>query len=404
MRGQAAAQQAPMAGPGNIAREHHEQLAPDVNSGSRLLQLPAELRIMIYQHVLTELPAPKRPHQPECFFYHKEWPQLDLPVLLHHAFPVEGPSALSKPVADTYRSCKTRCLSRKGLSFLQVNRQIYIEAYLVFWKNNAIHFNDYSDFQKIINSFARVGPTSVLKRDLIYHLSLATVPPLPSELARCKNLHEITFPDDHASVIAGQIEHLPKVEKLHAFYSNSIEMAGPAVMHIRRETSFKVTNHYIRGTSHPRFEKIYNDDLIPRDAVIDDALIGDYVTWLKEKIEIPQIRRKRDAVHGDVTWLKRETDISRVQRKLSELIIEILYRDYLACLAVAFPGDYRHSSRTNLMQIRFWTDQVLALNEKYKSDNDPLEVCAVMRKADYKGRHPLERLMGQSTGPGLVTG
>ncbi|KAK2812728.1 hypothetical protein FQN50_001056 [Emmonsiellopsis sp. PD_5] len=91
----------------------------------KFLQLPPELRRLIYAYVLIEPDRLAKRHSPFCSHY-----------------PGRSSTAPEAPpfLTDRYYYSKCKCLRRQGMNLLLANRQIHAEASPVFWSKNSFDF------------------------------------------------------------------------------------------------------------------------------------------------------------------------------------------------------------------------------------------------------------------------
>ena len=97
----------------------------------RFLQLPRELRDVIYRYALIEPRKWDKRHQPDCFYYdptaERETPPFRVIA-----------KCLQRPFQDIPKEtlqCHQTCVRRKALGLISVNKQIRDEASPIFWSN-----------------------------------------------------------------------------------------------------------------------------------------------------------------------------------------------------------------------------------------------------------------------------
>ncbi len=112
-----------------------------------LLQLPPEIRNEIYELCLLEPPRWERRHDISCEMFAETSFNAYRPPFKRTAQNQKTESAF--PENENMESQKCICFCRRGISLLQVNKQIHSEAATIFWAGN--EFCDYTttptDFQ-----------------------------------------------------------------------------------------------------------------------------------------------------------------------------------------------------------------------------------------------------------------
>ncbi|KAK4554583.1 hypothetical protein LTR86_008438 [Recurvomyces mirabilis] len=106
--------------------------------GPAFLDLPRELRDLIYKAVLIEQPLWQRRHQPGCAFLDPN-ANYERPVFTSLSIHLE----YIVPWHDI-EVCEELCRPRKGLGLRLVSKQIYHETDELFWKQNTFCYDDAS--------------------------------------------------------------------------------------------------------------------------------------------------------------------------------------------------------------------------------------------------------------------
>ncbi|KAK7921307.1 hypothetical protein PG985_009329 [Apiospora marii] len=142
------------------------------------LDLPPEIRDVIYELVLVETPRHERRHTATC-----DWSKL--PASHEKRSLLESIGTGSGIGPNPPVPC--RCAKRKNLAILSVNRQIYNESSYVLWTKNVFSFDWVKDFNYW---FADI---SAAKRNLIRHIAIYYVQGLifPEETIEADDIDEL---------------------------------------------------------------------------------------------------------------------------------------------------------------------------------------------------------------------
>lgn len=105
------------------------------SAASRLLQLPRELRDVIYSYTVVEPGYWERRNKPSCKEYNPsillEWPPFEVSDFEE-----------SKDESGWGWRGTHGCAKRRGLGLLSVNKQIHQEASPIFWDNNTVCYRE----------------------------------------------------------------------------------------------------------------------------------------------------------------------------------------------------------------------------------------------------------------------
>ena len=104
------------------------------SESSRFLQLPQELRDEIYRYALVEPSKWDKSHVTGCVLRNPNASGETPPFKLTAGR--ENIASESRDAVEPLNACLKSCVRRKGVSLLQVNKQIHQEASPVLWKNN----------------------------------------------------------------------------------------------------------------------------------------------------------------------------------------------------------------------------------------------------------------------------
>lgn len=100
----------------------------------RLIDLPAELRNLIYRFALIDPPFWKKRHSPFCEYSARTIDDIPIPPMALIMWPTKHPLP------------QCPCTRRQGIKLLRTCRQIHHEASPIFWSNNVFLFNKRVDF------------------------------------------------------------------------------------------------------------------------------------------------------------------------------------------------------------------------------------------------------------------
>ncbi|KAK7977281.1 hypothetical protein PG988_004771 [Apiospora saccharicola] len=118
------------------------------------LQLPREIRDVIYKFVLVEPPKYQRRHEATC------------------KYASLSPTCAEKPPFCTAESyyCEDfcHCAKRRNLAILSVNRQIYDEGSPVLWEDNVFSFCSTASFNQWLESTVSAAKRSIIRHIAIY--------------------------------------------------------------------------------------------------------------------------------------------------------------------------------------------------------------------------------------------
>jgi len=106
--------------------------APDTTSGTlrpNFLDIPVEIRSIVYYDALVEPPRWRKSHKPPCPFTPRSANVIERPPFVMH----RGPQCV-----NYMPGCS--CAKRHSLSLLLVSRQVHAEAAPIFWSQNTFHF------------------------------------------------------------------------------------------------------------------------------------------------------------------------------------------------------------------------------------------------------------------------
>lgn len=155
------------------------------------LDLPPEIRDVIYELVLVETPRHQRRHTATC-----DW--LKLPPSHERRDLLNEIGSGSGIGPNPPIPC--RCAKRRNLAILSVNRQIYNESSYVLWTKNVFSFDWVKDFNHWFNGLGAA------KRSIIRHLAIYFVQPLVFP-------EEATEPDDQEQLLANLLQ-CPGLQRL----------------------------------------------------------------------------------------------------------------------------------------------------------------------------------------------
>lgn len=124
------------------------------------LDLPPEIRDLIYELVLVEAPRYQRRHTATC-----KWPSFG------SSYEEGGyvDRSKSSPCVGPHPPKFCLCAKRRHLAILSANRQIYKEASYILWARNFFSFDTVSNFNQW---FADISAT---KRSIIWHIAIYCV-------------------------------------------------------------------------------------------------------------------------------------------------------------------------------------------------------------------------------------
>lgn len=139
------------------------------NENSRLLNLPRELRDMIYRYTLVQPRKWDKRHAIGCTYQDLYGNGEILPYRISQGD--KDPLWIgSDPEALRARACHELCVKRKGLELLRASKQMHDEAGSIFWSHNVFCFENAEVFFTVFRDL----PQSVLWK--IRKLSLRIIP------------------------------------------------------------------------------------------------------------------------------------------------------------------------------------------------------------------------------------
>lgn len=111
-----------------------ETLNPPAEVVCPLLDLPAELRNLIYHFALIDPPLWKKRHSPFCEYSPRTVDDIPIPPMALIMLPTKHPLP------------QCPCTRRQGIKLLRACRQVHHEASPIFWSKNVFLFNKRVDF------------------------------------------------------------------------------------------------------------------------------------------------------------------------------------------------------------------------------------------------------------------
>lgn len=188
-----------------------------------LLQVPYEIRAIIYAYALTEPILWDRAHSPYCHYQPRDTSTLDIPPFFlvgdecdqyddygHHKDHDENPNRdLNMPSGNLPRPSLCPCARRKGLGLLLLSRQVYKEASPLFWERSTFCFLDVNTFSASVLHFLRPSIVERIRSvSIMYaqHFASGMISDIEDDdyepavwglwnaVARCKNLLKLELP------------------------------------------------------------------------------------------------------------------------------------------------------------------------------------------------------------------
>lgn len=132
----------------------------------KLLQLPAELREIIWRYTLLEPRLWERRHRPTCKEYDPVAEEESPPFAIMDKYKVEAyaeerhdedseevdAEAAQRQEGEVWHYRTHTCAKRRGLGLLATNKQIHGEASPIFWNNTTFCFDSARDFWSTMQS------------------------------------------------------------------------------------------------------------------------------------------------------------------------------------------------------------------------------------------------------------
>lgn len=201
-----------------LKARHILTIRPSNHNTSRLLQLPPELRDIIYWYALVEPSKWNKRHSLKCQFRNLDAPGETPPFAMSYTS-----GSRSHKTTEAYMYCYTHCLRRQGLGLLRTCKQLYEEASPFLWNENTFCFDDPNVFIDTVKSMPAEIKPGIRKLSLMYgpHMT-KEVDIVMRSLGKLSGLTHLEIPIDYPICNAPVSRNLRNLQSLRLVEDNDI--------------------------------------------------------------------------------------------------------------------------------------------------------------------------------------